>query len=566
MDAQPSDRSTLLPEACGASYRHRKSQLQDQFLSSNHEHCEDKDLIALPTPSVEKVRLSPVLPASVSEKAAMNNNNNHNNIYDNNNGHKNSMTYLPSVTSSDSLFGSDVPTSGTVGLKDHVMKSTPSPTSPPPLNPMSSSKNKRHWRTSSSAHTHDCKKRRSTGQSSLSSNNGNDIAPAQQTSLEDVKSTDAQDSDGEDDNNIDDAKKIKHLTVSLPSRASPSSCHQDTTEELDMVGVGSQNHEQNITDCQHGHNVRNSSRLQADSRPSAIVKVKTELPSPPQGCYNINDDGHNDNSSTTSGPDSSISEGRGMSMTSPSSCPISSETSKTIFSASPGVSPRHVRSPSPIGQNRQPHFNQQRQLQHVHQPFNPLNGQNYPYPHHFLGQAYSSHKIFPQPYANNHHHIPPQLIHQQHHDLLSTRRRAASTSSSSPSSSSSPPSPDLHHHLHHPQSHPDPHLPPLTTTTTTTTTVRPQQLSPKASNFSIAAILGGSYSRNTLSSSSSNSVITSNHTPSNCTDRISGNGESCATARKISDSHTEARCIRKSVTHHVELGSGGEKSKTVRVS
>ncbi|RUS75464.1 hypothetical protein EGW08_016787 [Elysia chlorotica] len=239
-------------------------------------------------------------------------------------------------------------------------------------------------------------------------------------------------------------------------------------------------------------------------------------------------------------------------MPSPSSCPPSSDTVKTVCSVSPETSPGTVRSPSPTNQNRQPYLGQQSQVQHVHQPFNTLHGQSYPYPHHFLGQVYSSHKMYSQQYANSQPQILPQLTHQQHQDFLTKGRRAASTSSSSPSSSSLPPSPDFpHHHIQHPQAHFDPHLPPVATP------VRPQQLSPKASNFSIAAILGGSFTRNTQSSSSSNSVITTHHSPNSSSDksRFTGNGESCATTRKIRDSHILARGVRRPAAYNFELDS-----------
>ena len=572
MDTPNSNSARYSTETRSAGYRHHKDQ---------DGQCDNKDLTTISVKSPENAHRSPMLRGGSCVKANLNSNNNHSNTCNNNASHKSSLNGWHSMASTESSVENDSQMIETVeGTLESAQTPPPSSDSPSPRSPFSSPQSKRQRRSSSSSHGHDDRKKRNNIDSKTSPIGVHSLSSAQQT-LNMDESAKLEISDSEDDEKIDHGKKFKIVATTLSSSSPPAPCHLENCGKQDrFIRVGGMKQGSDTEEYNRVVKTDNIARTQVESRPSAIVKVKSELLSPSQSFHSAGDCNNEISSSPTSGPDSSISEGRGVSMASPSSCPVSREPPKTIFCSSsslvsPGASPRLARSPSPTGMSKQPELNPHRQLQNLHQHYSAMHGHNYPYPPHFLGQLYPPHKVFPNQYNNNSHHLlHPQLSQhssQQHHDFLTTARRATSTSSSSPSSSSLPPSPDFHHNHHphhqqhnHHQPQPDNHLPPLSTSS------RPQQLSPKASNFSIAAILGGSCSsRNTSSSfsSSSTSIITSNDGSSSHRGADSGRSAN-STDNRASAEHAETsstatspspRYFRRSPAHNGEIRPTGEK-------
>ncbi|GFR96220.1 T-box transcription factor TBX20 [Elysia marginata] len=539
----PSLTGSPVLEASGTRHRHGKGQSQAQLIVSRHDNGENKEVNA-------QSSSSPTMPIGESKKSVMNSNNNKlNKIFENNNSLKNCQNGWLKSPSPNYSYGIDATCLEIIEDVDgQCTKTQPlSSTASPPRSSMTSPKSKRHRKSLESALGQDCKKIRKTSSTTASSTNEIGLPTSEQVLVEEEEAYLAHGSEGEDDKNMGTGEKFQRFSASVTSCISPSSHKREGIPEQQRVKREHFNRGQDEFFVKNGNETKDSSKLQADSRPSAIVKVKIEPPSSLLG-FHSNTTIDSERSSPMPGPDSSITEGRDDSLVSPPFCSLSRETTKAISSFSPGSSPRPNRSPSPDGQARQSQADHQRQLQHLQQHYNPLN--SYSYPQHFLGQVYPSHKMLPHQFIHNHQQLHSQLTQQanhQHQDILT--RRTTSTSSSSPSSSSLPPSPDFPHP--HQQHHSGLQLPPLVSP------MRPQQLSPKACNFSIAAILGGSCSRKSSSSSSSSPVITTNY-PLNCgnshNNRDIDSGRICPTEKK-SSSHAEARSPRRSITHSSEMAS-----------
>ncbi|GFN95978.1 T-box transcription factor tbx20 [Plakobranchus ocellatus] len=535
VDMLPIAGPKLAPDTQNIGYRYRKGQEQGQSTPSRPIQQEESQLSAnQSSAALEGMCLSSVVAARAvksSESISVTNNNNctssNNNINNNNNNdnHNSNInkTGVDGRQNSSSILSASPVHSDALGKhtnrgEEDSCRAPPACVSPPPPGAsLASPENMPHKRTTSSCLGQEEKKKRKKSATSHGHVSFHTRILKRQMHSEDRSAISIKDESNESNEDVDNTQKPKHLRETLSCCSSLSPSTQDIATDCSNVRQG-----RDIQGQGQSSHSSDGLSMQPEARPSAIVKIKTELPSPSQS-YHSNDDSNNECSSTLSGPESSSCEGRGMSMVSPSSCPQSGETTKAKGSSvSSGESPRLVRTPSPTSHERQFHqLHQQQNLNQLQQHYGPLQSQNYhEFQHHFLGQLYPPHhKLFSPNYSNNSHssHPPypyPSSPHQQqHYDFLLAAKRASAAASSSPSSSSMPPSPDRHshqhlqqqhhhhHHHHHQQLHTEHHV------ATGAPPVRPQQLSPKASNFSIAAILGSSCGRKTPSTTTTTANI-----------------------------------------------------------